>query len=127
VAQLAQAVQRRTGQDATTYSARNAAYDAAKMLGKALIRRIPGSRRYTTDPSGIQTLCAHLLLREKIIKPLLAGIPRRRGPVPKSHTALDQHYIKLQEELRRTFRTIGIATAGPPPLVRRSYSQATPF
>lgn len=111
VAQLAQTVQRRTGQDATTYSARNAAYDAAKMLGKALIRRIPRSRRYTADPSGVQIICAHLILREKIVKPVLAGVTRPRGPAPKSRTALDVHYMNLRDELRRTFRTIGIATA----------------
>jgi len=111
VAQLAETVRRRSGQDATPYSVRNAAYDAAKMVGKMLIHRIQRSRRYTADPTAIQTLCAHLLLREKVIKPLLSGVTRPRGRPPKSRTALDQHYITLQEELRRTFQTIGIATA----------------
>src|SRR4029077_19188238 len=60
--------------DANAYSARNAAYDVAKLVGKKLLRRIDRSRRYAVDPPAIRTLCAYLLLREKIIKPLLAGI-----------------------------------------------------
>ena len=109
LAQLAEAVRQRSGQDANTYSARNAAYDVAKMLGKMLLRRIERSRRYAVDPPAVRTLCAYLLLREKIIKPLLAGIVRPRGRPPKVHTTLDQHYVALREELRRTFQTIGLA------------------
>ena len=109
VAQSADTVRQRSGQDAIAYSARNAAYDVAKMVGKMLLRRIERSRRCTGDSPGVQTLCAHLLLREKIIKPLLAGIGRPRGRPPKVRTALDQHYLALREELRRTFQTIGLA------------------
>jgi hypothetical protein len=79
------------------------------MLGKALLRRIERSRRYTVDPLAIRTLCGYLLLREKVIKPLLAGIVRPRAPKPKHRTALDEHYIALRQELRRTFQTIGLA------------------
>jgi hypothetical protein len=37
---------------------------------------------YAVDPPGICTLCAYLLLREKIIKPLLAGIPGPEAKTP---------------------------------------------
>ena len=109
LAQFAETVRQRSGQDATTYSTRNAAYDMAKMVGKALLRRIERSRRYAVDPPAIRILCGYLLLREKVIKPLLAGIVRPRGPRPKHRTALDEHYIALRQELRRTFQTIGLA------------------
>jgi hypothetical protein len=109
VAQLSQTVQQRSGQDASTYSARNAAYDLAKMVGKSLVRRIERSRRYAVDPPGLRTLCAYLLLREKVIKPLLAGVVRPRGRPPKVLAPLDQHYSALREELQRTFQTIGLA------------------
>ena len=46
VSQLAEAVRPRSGQDANAYSARNAAYDVAKLVGKKLLRRIDRSRRY---------------------------------------------------------------------------------
>jgi hypothetical protein len=111
VAQLAAAVRLRSGQNAHTYSPRNAAYDLAKMLGKILLRRIERSRRYAVDPPAISTFCAYLLLREKVIKPLLAGIVRPRGRPPKHCTVLDQHYVALREELHRTFQTIGLAAS----------------
>ena len=98
----------RSGQDANAYSARNAAYDVAKLAGKKLLRRIDRSRRYAVDPPGIRTLCAYLLLREKIIKPLLAGIVCPRGPRPRHHTALDEHYIALRRQLRQTLQIIGL-------------------
>jgi len=108
VSQLAEAVRPRSGQDATAYSARNAAYDVAKLVGKKLLRRIDRSRRYAVDPPAIRILCAYLLLREKIIKPLLAGIVCPRGPRPRHHTALDEHYITLRRQLRQTFQIIGL-------------------
>jgi len=111
VAQLAEAVRQRSGQDAATYSPRHAAYDVAKMVGKMLVRRIERSRRYAVDPPGLRTLCAYLLLREKIIKPLLAGVVRPRGRPPKVVAPLDQHYVALRDELHRTFQTIGLAAA----------------
>ena len=108
VSQLAEAVRPRSGQDANAYSARNAAYDLAKLVGKKLLRRIDRSRRYAVDPPAIRTLCAYLLLREKIIKPLLAGIICPRGRRPRHHTALDEHYIALRRQLRQTFQIIGL-------------------
>ena len=108
VSQLAEAVRPRSGQDDNEYSARNAAYDVAKLVGKKLLRRIDRSRRYAVDPPAIRTLCAYLLLREKVIKPLLAGIICPRGRRPRHHTALDEHYIALRRQLRQTLQIIGL-------------------
>jgi len=92
-------------------SPRNAAYDLAKLTGKKLVHRIERSRRYAVDPSGVRTLCAYLLLREKVIKPLLAGVTRPYRRSPKIIAPLDQHYLKLRQELHQTFETIGFAAA----------------
>ena len=54
-------------------------------------------------------MCAYLLLREKVIKPLLAGVARPTGHPPKVLNPLDQHYVNLRQELHRTFETIGLA------------------
>jgi len=109
VAQVAEMIRARARWSPAKYSARNAAYDLAKLRGKKLIRRRKRSRRYTAEPGGVRTMCAYLLLREKVIKPLLAGVIRPMGRPPKTVSALDQHYIKLREELHRTFETIGLA------------------
>jgi hypothetical protein len=50
LAQAAEAVQQRAGRSLKAYSARNAAYDLAKLKGKKLVHRVKGSRRYKADP-----------------------------------------------------------------------------
>ncbi len=64
------------------------------------------------QPTGISFLAGCLILREKVIKPVLAGagIPHL-GPPPKNIQALDEHYENLQRELRRTFDTLLITVA----------------
>jgi len=49
------------------------------------------------------------LLREKVIKPLLAGVVGSPGRPPKALSPLDRHYVNLREKLNRTFDTIGLA------------------
>jgi hypothetical protein len=105
---MAQTLRARTGWSAAHYSTRSAAYDLAKLRGKKLVRRDEHSRRYVADPSGVRTMCAYLVLREKVIKPLLAGVIRTRGRPPKNISPLDQHYMALREELHRTFNTLGL-------------------
>ena len=53
-------------------------------------------------------MCAYLLLREKVIKPLLAGVSRPESTNPDPMAPLDRHYVALRDELVRTFETIGI-------------------
>lgn len=94
------------------YGPRQSAYDLMKLRGKQLIERIAHTRRYHAAPSAIAILGAWLILREKVIKPVLAGAGKPRpGPRPKNIQALDQHYENLQRELRRTFDTLGITVS----------------
>ena len=109
LAELAAAVRTRAGWGPKRYSVRQAAYDLAKLRGKKLAKRKEKSRRYVSDPSGVRTMCAYLLLREKVIKPLLAGVTRPPGRPPKVLHPLDRHYVNLREELNRAFATIGLA------------------
>jgi hypothetical protein len=111
LAQVAEAVRQRAGCSLKAYSARNAAYDLAKLNGKKLVRRVAQSRRYKADPSGVRAMCAYLILRDKVIKPLLAGVVRPFGRPPKNQNPVDHHYVQLREELNRTFETIGLAAA----------------
>jgi hypothetical protein len=83
LAQVAEAVQQRARLSTKAYSARNAAYDLAKLKGKKLVHCVKGSRRYKADPSGVRAMFAYLILRDKVIKPLLAGVVRPFGR-PKS-------------------------------------------
>lgn len=109
VAEVAARVRERSGWSEAQYAARHAAYDLVKLRGKNLIDRPVRAHRFNADPTGMRTMCAYLLLREQVIKPLLAGVTRARGRPPKTIHPIDQHYIRLREELHDTFNTLGLA------------------
>jgi hypothetical protein len=92
------------------YTLRCAAYDLRKLRGKNLIRKINKSRRYEVTPEGIQSAVALFTLREKVIKPVLAGIAKpKRGPKPKYQNPIDTHYDTLRVEMSKLFQALGIA------------------
>jgi hypothetical protein len=109
VAEVAAKVRERNGWNEDRYAARHAAYDLAKLRGKNLIDRPVRSHRFNADPAGMRTMCAYLLLREQVIKPLLAGVTHPRGRPPKTVHPIDQHYLRLRQELHATFETLGLA------------------
>lgn len=92
------------------YTAGNAAYDLAKLRGKAFVDRIANSRRYRTNADALRTLAALFILREHVIKPVIAGAGKPRvGRPPKCIHAIDQHYETLRREMWRTFETLKLA------------------
>ena len=92
------------------YTPRQAAYDLKKLRGKNLVRRIENSRRYEPVSEGLQEMAALLILREKVIKPVLAGAGKpRRGPEPKHQSQIDSHYAIIHTEMRNLFQTMGLA------------------
>ena len=96
---------------AEKYSPRQAAYDLMKLRGKKVVQRIIKSRNYCAQIPGIRILAALLTLREKVIKPVLAGAGRPRcGPKPKNVHPIDQHYLNLQKEMRLMLVSLGIVT-----------------
>jgi hypothetical protein len=109
-ADLAERVRAQKGRAMSSYAARKAAYDLRKLRGKSLVERISKTRRYRVRRPGIRTLAALLILREQVIKPVLAGVCRpKRGRPPKILHPLDDHYQKLQREMLATLQTLKIA------------------
>jgi len=95
-AELAARVRGLTGTSEAEYDARRASYDVKKLRGKNVVRPITKSRRYETIPQGLQEMAALLVLREKVIKPVLAGAGQiRRGRKPKEPDPIDVHYQML--------------------------------
>jgi len=92
------------------YQSRHAAYDLKKFRAKQWVRKIGKSRRYEASSDGLQTMSALLILREKVIKPVLAGAAKpKRGPKPKPQSPLDVLYQAIQLAMSNLFQTLGIA------------------
>lgn len=108
--QLAQRLREVQGRVMAGYGKRQAAYDLRKLRGKLLVERIAKSRRYRVRRPGIRTLAGLLILREKVLKPVLAGVYRpKRGRPPKNVHPLDVHYQHLQSEMLATLRALKLA------------------
>ena len=80
------------------------------MRGKGLVERVPGRQRYECRPEQLRVLRGYVLLREQVIKPVLAGLAHQElPPPPPKLSALDRHYLTLRAELQRTCHTLGLA------------------
>jgi len=94
----------------SAYSPRQAAYDLKKLRGKQMVPRKPRSRRYEELPDGLRAMAALVVLRDDVIKPLLAGQGNlRRGRRPSKSAPIDAHYAVLQHDMRERFRDLGMA------------------
>src|SRR5438067_13725869 len=97
---------------AGTYGPRQAAYDLKKLRAKGLLEKVDRARRYRLPPAGVRTLAALLVLREHVIKPLLAGTAKpKMGRKPKTWTRVDAHYEALRKEMHALFDDLGLAAA----------------
>jgi hypothetical protein len=92
------------------YTNRHASYDLKKLRAKNLVSRVHGRHRYKPDPDGLQNIAAFLILRDRIIVPLLAkgGNPEkvRESNIPSPQ---DIHYANIRKEILQLFRHHGIA------------------
>jgi len=110
LAELAERVRPLLPSNRPIYASRHASYDLSKLLGKALVERIERTGRYRIRPYGDRILAGMLVLRERVLKPVPAGLGKARvGRHPKPIHPLDKHYEVLRHELRRTFETLGFA------------------
>jgi hypothetical protein len=110
VAQFTAKVRALGGETERGYATRQAAYDLKKLRGKDLLTKPGASRRYQAPPDALRTIAALLILRDQVIRPLLAGVrTRRAGPKPRTWSAIDAHYETLRLDLRHLFHDLGIA------------------
>jgi hypothetical protein len=108
--ELAEKVRAMSGEPASEYGARRAAYDIKKLRGKDMVRKIGASRRYEPLHQGLRALTALVVLREKVIRPLLAASTRLQPHSKLSHpTPIDQHYENLRAGMRSLFIELGVA------------------
>jgi hypothetical protein len=92
------------------YRPRQAAYDLKKLRGQPLIERICSSHRYRCPTEGLRAMAGLVVIRDKVIQPLLASCcHRKRGPKPKNATPLDVHYERLRGDWQQLLHELGFA------------------
>ena len=92
------------------YNVRQAGYDLKKFRGKQFVCRIGKTRKYETTPDGLKAMAAMLVLRDKIIKPLLAAATqKKRSRRAQNPTAIDRHYEVIRTEMKGLFKELGLA------------------
>lgn len=109
VSDLATKVREIRGLSPADYLPRHASYDLKKLRGKQWVKKIGKSRRYELVPQGLQIMTALVVLREKVIKPVLAGAGKpKQGPRPKQETDIDKQYRLIHGEMRSLFHLLGV-------------------
>jgi hypothetical protein len=74
------------------------------------VRKIGKSRRYESILEGLRAVTALLVLREKIISPLLAASNHPQPSLqPTNPTPLDYHYEHLRSGMHRLLTELGVA------------------
>ena len=97
VGDFALAVQSMKDSNLLHYGARRAAYDLKKLRAKNLLTKVGHSRRYSIPSEAIRTIGVLVILREKILRPILAGIGKRKtGRKPKNWSLIDEHYETIR-------------------------------
>jgi hypothetical protein len=99
-----------SGQPQTAYGPSRAAYDLRKLRGKHVLEKIDKSHRYQALPEGLRAIAATLVLREKVIKPVLASVSTSK-PQKQAEPAvsLDSQYQALCTQMNSLLQTLGVA------------------
>lgn len=92
------------------YSSRQASYDLKKFRGKELVSKIYRSHRYEASTDGLRTMSAFIVLREKVLIPLLAPSEKpKTDPKPRNRCEIDIHYDNMRAEMKKIFEALKIA------------------
>jgi hypothetical protein len=101
---------RRQSTSEKDYGPRQAAYDLKKFRGKDVVRLVGTTRRYEASPDGLKMMSALMVLRDKVLRPLIAAaLITDTSPAATHPTALDRHYEAIRHEMRAVFSELGLA------------------
>jgi hypothetical protein len=108
--QLANTVRSMLPATDSSYDPRRAAYDLRKLRGKELASKVPDSRRYFIPRQAVRTIAALVILREKILRPILAGLGKpKMGRKPKNWSSIDEHYEAVRQDMFTLMEDLRIA------------------
>jgi hypothetical protein len=97
------------------YTLASLRYDLSKLRAKALVEKLPKSRRYRLWPQGYSICLVFLKLFERVYSPLTAGLlqPYRADSKLHQHkrTQLDRLYQKIVDDLDNLLGALGLKAA----------------
>lgn len=105
VAELAKKVREMAARGLPEYTVRQAAYDLKKLRAKDLVSKPGRTRRYLVPQQGLRIVAGLVILRDKLLKPLLAALANplapdparpKQGRKPNGWTNIDDHYQMLR-------------------------------
>ncbi len=120
VADLARKVREIGGRNLPEYSVRQAAYDLKKLRAKDLLTKLDRSRRYQVPQWGLRIIAGLVILRDKVLKPLLAALTNplapdparpKQGRKPKTWSSIDEHYQTLRITMHALLGDLHFAAA----------------
>ncbi|HEX4145894.1 MAG TPA: hypothetical protein VHY91_20490 [Pirellulales bacterium] len=96
------------GKSAEEYATRHAAYDLKKLRAKGLISKAPDStRRYVTTTDGLRAMAGLIVLRDKVLKPLLTYRGRcKPGSKTEATAKIDQTYQAVQRQMQHLLKEL---------------------
>ena len=106
---LACKVQQHLGNSQPPYLPRHAAYDLKKLRGKQWVTKVGNSRRYAVSKFGLKTISALIIVRDKLIKPLLASTDSTFRCRSENDTKLDNLYWDAQSSIHALLLELGLA------------------
>ena len=108
--ELARQVRLLSNQSESEYGPRRAAYDLKKLRAKNIVQRIGQTRRYQSTPSGLRAMVALVVLRNKVIRHLLAAAQgRRKSRGAQNPRPIDKHYETIRTAMQGVFDELGLA------------------
>ena len=96
------------GCKAEAYTARQSSYDLKKLRAKGLVEKTaPRSRRYRATKDGLRMMSGLIVLREKVLRPLLRYHGRcKSGPKPEATVKIDHLYQNVQREMQDVLKAL---------------------
>jgi hypothetical protein len=92
-----------------SYKPRHAAYDLRKLKAKGLVQMKKNSRKYRVTTKGVSTIVATIVIREKIFKPIMAGINKKKlAMLPQKLSKVDRIYLSIREKILNICKEYGV-------------------
>lgn len=103
------------GCSSAEYSLASLRYDLSKLRAKALVEKVPHSRKYRLLPCGYSVSLIFLKLFERVYAPLASGLLRPvvgdRKLQSQRQSSIDRLYHRLVEDLDNLMKAVGLKTA----------------